>query len=101
MLSANNLAERASELAASGRKVAVLCRGPELGSLPPGVTQILLPAADSDLARVLYAVLRQVDELGCDVALATLPAETGLGTAIADRLRKAAGPRTANSRGNG
>jgi L-threonylcarbamoyladenylate synthase len=41
----------------------------------------------------LYASLRDADEIGADVILAELPPERGLGRAVADRLRKAAGPR--------
>ncbi len=44
-------------------------------------------------ARSLYAALREADAQGADVLLATLPDERGLGLAIADRLRKAAGAR--------
>lgn len=46
-----------------------------------------------DLARQLYTQLRGHDADGCDVIFVTLPSDTGLGLAIADRLRKAAGPR--------
>ena len=46
---------------------------------------------DEKFAHSLYALLRRVDELGCDVVLTPLPIEQGLGTAIADRLRRAAG----------
>jgi L-threonylcarbamoyladenylate synthase len=42
----------------------------------------------------LYSLLRRADELGCDVVLTTVPSEHGLGAAIADRLRRAAGPRS-------
>ncbi len=52
----------------------------------------LEPSADPDAdARDLYARLRAADDAGADVVLAVLPSETGLGTAIADRLRRAAG----------
>jgi L-threonylcarbamoyladenylate synthase len=50
------------------------------------------PAA---VAHDLYATLRELDARGCAVIIATLPAEQGLGLAIADRLRKAAAPRGA------
>jgi len=83
---------RAGELAAAGQRVAVLSRDGELLPLP-GVRFLELPASAAELARGLYSLLRRVDELGCDVALVSLPAEEGLGVAIADRLRRAAGPR--------
>jgi len=41
----------------------------------------------------LFASLRRADDEGVDVILATLEHETGMGLAIADRLRKAAAPR--------
>lgn len=47
-----------------------------------------------DAARRLYAELRRSDDEGCDIIFACAPTEVGLGIAVADRLRKAAGPRT-------
>jgi L-threonylcarbamoyladenylate synthase len=44
-------------------------------------------------ARELYASLRRADESGAEVIVVPLPDETGLGLAVADRLRKAAGKR--------
>ncbi len=46
--------------------------------------------APEDLARKLYAGLRMLDERGCTVILCPLPPAEGIGTAIRDRLRKAA-----------
>jgi L-threonylcarbamoyladenylate synthase len=37
--------------------------------------------------------LRELDQQGCDLIIASLPVEEGLGLAIANRLRRAAGPR--------
>ncbi|MBX7078343.1 MAG: threonylcarbamoyl-AMP synthase [Nannocystaceae bacterium] len=48
---------------------------------------------ERDLAHQLYATLRQLDAAGCDVIVATLPPPAELGLAVADRLRRAAGPR--------
>ena len=87
------LAARATELATQNLKVAVLSRGESLPTLPEGVIVIALPNDDAGLARTLYTALRRVDELGCNVALATLPIEKGIGAAVADRLKKAAGTR--------
>jgi len=86
-----SLVPRAAQLAAEGRRVAILA--PQPLAVPPGVVLLPLPAEDEEMARTLYATLRQADALACDVVLARLPAARGLGTAIADRLRKAAGPR--------
>ncbi len=57
----------------------------------PGVARIALPARPEDAAPRLYAALREVDERGFEVAVVALPAPVGLGRAIADRLRRAAG----------
>jgi len=44
-------------------------------------------------ARTLYANLRDADRRGIGVILVAMPPENGLGLAVADRLKKAAGPR--------
>lgn len=86
-----NLLSRAAQLAAERLRVAIFA--PLTAAVPPGVLLLPLPTDEVELARTLYATLRQADELGCDVVLASLPESHGLGAAIADRLRKAAGPR--------
>jgi L-threonylcarbamoyladenylate synthase len=45
------------------------------------------------MARGLYAALRDLDAAGVDVVVAALPPAAGLGEAVGDRLRRAAGPR--------
>ena len=77
-----------------GQRVGVL--------LPPSLADVELkahavvavPASPADYARELYGFLRELDERGCEVIIASLPAEDGLGLAIANRLRRAAGPRS-------
>lgn len=54
-----------------------------------------VPALTADYARVLFGLLRELDRQGCEVILACLPDERGLGAAIANRLRRAAGPKPA------
>ncbi|MER6983091.1 Sua5 family C-terminal domain-containing protein, partial [Streptomyces carpinensis] len=54
---------------------------------------VTLPASMAAYARGLYGFLRELDEHGCDLIIASLPVEEGLGLAIANRLRRAAGPR--------
>ncbi|MFF4138772.1 L-threonylcarbamoyladenylate synthase [Streptomyces mirabilis] len=54
---------------------------------------VALPASMATYARGLYAFLRELDQRGCDLIVASLPVEEGLGLAIANRLRRAAGPR--------
>ncbi|MFG1912063.1 L-threonylcarbamoyladenylate synthase [Kribbella sp. NPDC048928] len=77
----------------AGHRVGVL--------LPPVLSgtaidaQAIVPVPDSldAYARGLFRYLRELDEQGCDLIIASLPAEQGLGLAIANRLRRAAGPR--------
>jgi len=57
------------------------------------VAVLRLPADLDEAARRLYAELRALDAGGADVIVAELPPEIGIGAAIADRLRRAAGPR--------
>jgi L-threonylcarbamoyladenylate synthase len=67
-------AARADEFRAEGKRVVLL--------------------SESDVAaQDLYASLRRADDSGADVIVVPLPVETGLGLAVADRLRKAAGKR--------
>lgn len=58
-----------------------------------GLKVKMLRSSDVE-APVLYASLRKADEEGVDVVLAPRPSEAGLGLAVADRLKRAAGPRT-------
>lgn len=52
-----------------------------------------LPDDLAGIARALYAALRDLDAAGVDVVIAALPPAVGLGEAVGDRLRRAAGPR--------
>ncbi|MCO5974863.1 L-threonylcarbamoyladenylate synthase [Actinoallomurus soli] len=56
-------------------------------------TVVAVPDSMAAYARGLYGFLRELDQRGCDLIIASLPAEEGLGLAIANRLRRAAGPR--------
>jgi L-threonylcarbamoyladenylate synthase len=87
-----DLALRAAELTREGKRVAVL--GSSSLVLPAEVKRIPWGVDHVEQAQFLYAALRRVDELECDVALACIPAPQGLGAAILDRLQKAAGPRS-------
>lgn len=84
------LGARAAALLAQGRRVAV-CASGSAHDLPRGIEHVVLDAAPAEAARGLYAALREGDRRGCDVVLVTMPEEVGLGLAIADRLRRAAG----------
>src|SRR3569623_3072289 len=52
-----------------------------------------LPDDVAGMARELYSALRDLDAAGVDVVIAALPPAAGLGEAVGDRLRRAAGPR--------
>lgn len=83
--------------AATGRSVAVLAPARAFGRWPalPGR---MYPLADDvrRMAQQLYSALRELDEAGVDVVIAALPPDAGLGEAVGDRLRRAAGPRRAD-----
>jgi L-threonylcarbamoyladenylate synthase len=79
-------------------------RGQRVGVLvPPGFADvpvrahavITVPGSMADYARELYAFLRDLDRQGCDLIVASVPVDEGLGVAIANRLHRAAGPRPA------
>jgi len=77
IVKADELEARASALRSAGQHVVTI-----------------VPSADLEAdARALYARLRAADAAGADIVLTVLPDEVGMGAAIADRLRKAAGPR--------
>lgn len=57
-----------------------------------------LPDDAAGMARELYAALRELDARGVDVVIAALPPAAGLGEAVGDRLRRAAGPRRSTRR---
>lgn len=92
IVSSGELATRAEQLAHDGKRVAVLSSEP-IAATSQAIISVSLPADATAQAHSLYELLRRVDELGCDVALISLPNEQGIGVAIVDRLRRAAGPR--------
>ena len=89
VLTREAIAGRASELVAMGVRVGILAPVRLMG-LPAGIEA--LPPAGSAVAyaKCLYQRLREADRRGVEVLLAVPPAETGMGTAVADRLRRAA-----------
>jgi L-threonylcarbamoyladenylate synthase len=60
--------------------------------VPPHVTWLTVPEDDAGFAQVLYAKLREADGLGEEIWVVP-PDDSGLGRAVADRLRRAAAPR--------
>jgi L-threonylcarbamoyladenylate synthase len=80
----------AARLAGRGRVGLV---GPDDVGVGPGVEVLATPLGADELAAVLYAALRRADRLGlATVVVEAVPAE-GLGRAVMDRLRRAAGGR--------
>ncbi|MFC0541840.1 L-threonylcarbamoyladenylate synthase [Kutzneria chonburiensis] len=77
----------------TGHRVGVFAPG-FLAGTPLNVHAVVeVPDSMAAYARGLYGFLRELDQRGCDLIIASLPVEAGLGLAIANRLRRAAGPR--------
>ena len=57
------------------------------------VVELGIPRDGDEYAHDLYRMLRDADARGLDRVIAVVPDPTGLGAAVADRLRRAAGPR--------
>ena len=77
---------RAVALASSGRRVGLI----GFSSAPAPVAAIAVVTDAEDLARRLYGALRDAEDDGLDVVVVEAVAETGIGRAVMDRLRKAA-----------
>jgi L-threonylcarbamoyladenylate synthase len=91
IVSQDEVEAKAAQWAMRGGKAIVIA--PTLDCELPGVAHYPIPADPAGFARELYAALREADAWGAQVALVVPPPESGLGLAIADRLRKAAAPR--------
>jgi L-threonylcarbamoyladenylate synthase len=89
VLPAEAIATRAGELAALGVRVGILAPG-RMPGLPAGVEALPPTGSAVVYAQCLYQWLREADRRGVEVLLAVPPPETGVGTAVADRLRRAA-----------
>jgi L-threonylcarbamoyladenylate synthase len=90
VVDARDLAARAAAHAAHGKRVGIVAsKLPD--DVPDGVIVVGSPADADDYARTLYAMLRAADDQCVDVLLAVPPPEVGIGAAVADRLRRAAG----------
>ncbi|MGC5260718.1 L-threonylcarbamoyladenylate synthase [Streptomyces cyaneofuscatus] len=85
----------AEHLRAQGCRVGVLVPPEFAGDAGSGAGQrvIVVPDSHARHARQLYEFLRDFDRHGCEVIVASVPVPDGLGLAITDRLRRAAGPR--------
>jgi L-threonylcarbamoyladenylate synthase len=81
---------------AAGPRTAVLAPASVIAhaSLPADLARVALPDEPEAAARALYAALRELDARGVETIVAALPGDlSGVSEAIADRLRRAAGPR--------
>jgi L-threonylcarbamoyladenylate synthase len=87
-----DLVRRARHLVGAGEHVGVLTGRAVQQPVPPRTVTLATPPDAEEYARVLYAALREADVLGLDVVLAVPPPPTGIGLAVADRLRRAATP---------
>jgi L-threonylcarbamoyladenylate synthase len=88
---AREAAARVASHTAAGRRVGLLALLGDVTAAAPGAV-VLEPPSDADeYARVLYARLREADRLGLDVLVAVAPPPRGIGAAVRDRLRRAAG----------
>ncbi|MGH9036913.1 MAG: L-threonylcarbamoyladenylate synthase, partial [Acidimicrobiia bacterium] len=90
VIPAEAVVSRAGELVALGARVGILAPGRMIG-LPDGVEALPPTGSAVAYAQCLYQRLREADRRGVEVLLAVPPPETGVGTAVADRLRRAAG----------
>jgi L-threonylcarbamoyladenylate synthase len=92
LVACEHVSSRARMVASQGKKVAVIASN-LLEEPAQGIIVLAAPEGGEALAHELYSLLRRADELGCDVVVSSLPIEDGIGAAVADRLRRAAGPR--------
>ncbi|MFF9850449.1 Sua5 family C-terminal domain-containing protein [Streptomyces litmocidini] len=76
-----------------GHRVGVLLPPSFAGASVEAHAVVALPGSTAAYAREPYGFLRDLDRQECDLIVASLPGEEGLGLAIANRLRRAAGPR--------
>jgi L-threonylcarbamoyladenylate synthase len=80
---------------ADALRVAVLALRSEFAGVRFPDHVLVLDAGDdaAEYAHRLYGLLRRADAERCDVIVAVPPPETGIGVAVADRLRRAASSR--------
>jgi L-threonylcarbamoyladenylate synthase len=89
LVDGDEVAARAEAAFTRGERVGVMGVAP----LDARVVALGAPVDAATYAHDLYRMLRAADAQSLDVVLATVPDAAGLGAAIADRLRRAAGPR--------
>ncbi|MSO44685.1 MAG: threonylcarbamoyl-AMP synthase [Thermoleophilia bacterium] len=92
ILAARAVPRRARVLHANGVAVAVLAPD-EIPALPPSALLLGPARTPAAYAAILYAAFRRADAAGVTVILAVPPPDEGIGTAIRDRLARAAAGR--------
>lgn len=85
--------ERATGQTEASPRLGVICRSSPPEPPPAHVEVCVLGTDVEQLARGLYAGLRELDELGCSEIWTVAPSPHGLGVAVGDRLRRAAADR--------
>ena len=88
----DELDARVRHLVDAGERVGVLALRRPGQPEPSDAVTLATPETAEEYARILYASLREADVLGLTVVVAVPPDATGIGRAVADRLRRAAAP---------
>jgi L-threonylcarbamoyladenylate synthase len=86
----DDVAQRVDEWLQRGQRVGLLASHLP-NSLPQNVTWLRLTQSLEEQAHELYHALRQADHLGLETLVAVMPEDVGIGHALRDRLRRAAG----------
>lgn len=74
-------------------RLGVISRFEPPRDLPSNVHVVVVGRAPEDMARALYAALRELDDRGCSEIVAVEPPPQGVGRAVADRLARASAER--------
>ncbi len=90
LASSDNVLQQVEAWRQHGQRVGVLAPHRPT-ALPDDVTWLHLAGGFREQAQVLYRRLREADHLGLQVLVVVMPEDTGLGHALRDRLRRAAG----------
>ncbi|MFE7854525.1 L-threonylcarbamoyladenylate synthase [Streptomyces sp. NPDC057403] len=88
-----NVVAEAERAQALGHQVGVFLPSSHADATFKAHAVVPVPDSMTAYAHGLFGFLRDLDRQGCDLIVASLPVEEGLGLAIANRLRRAAGPR--------
>jgi L-threonylcarbamoyladenylate synthase len=86
---ADSLVDLLADARERGERVGIIGRT----DAEEGVEVLGVPGDGNEYAHDLYRMLRDADARGLDRVIAVLPDPTGVGAAVADRLRRASGAR--------